>query len=356
MVESYDVGSLPFTGDFEKFIKGAKAYPSPREESSYFEKKIVESFKDKLETGLSIPNYPQFRDMNDMFLELITGLGKVGNKYFFIEPVGVVRDGLIPEVDVLRRNSRILSEEYGKIRLKICITGPHTLSYFFGFRSCELFKVLARVLARIVAANTFREKNIEVVLVAVDEPLLGTIDDPLIEFGSEGRECLIKALSQIYHEAKARGARTVIHLHSTSNTLFWKVENLDVVESHVGDLLYTSSKTRDLLEKYDKFLKISLCRTDFDKLVYDMVEAKFGKKFLSEKIAEVWKRIRAGEVNPSYYLESVETMEKRLRKALTVFGDRVLYAGPECGLGGFPTYKCALECLRRTALVSSTIG
>lgn len=356
MVESYDVGSLPFTGDLEKFLKGAKVYPSSGEESAYFEKKVIDSFRDKLETGLSIPNYPQFRDMNEMFFELMSGLSKIENKYFFLEPADVLRGGLIPEVEALRRNSRILSGRYGKIKLKICVTGPHTLSYFFGFRNCELFEDLARVLAKIVAANTFREKEIEVVLVALDEPLLGTVDDPLIEFGSEGRECLINALNRIYHEAKARGAKTIIHLHSTSNTLFWNVEKLDVVESHVGDLIYTSPKTRELLEEYDKFLKVGLCRTDFDKLVHDRVKAEFGEKLLSEKVAEIWRQIKVGEIDPSYYLEGVEIMKKRLKKALEMFDNRALYAGPECGLGGFPSYNCALEYLRRAAIASSTIG
>ena len=352
MVESYDVGSLPFVGDFEKFIRGARSYPDPGDDSAYFEKVVIKSFMDKLDTGLSVSNYPQFRDMNEMFFTIITGLEKIEGRYFFVEPAGVLKEGLIPEVEALRRNSKILSEKYGRIKLKICITGPHTLSYFFGFRNCKVFEDLARVLAKITASNTFREKNLEVTVVSLDEPLIGTVDDTLIDFGSEGRECLIKALDRIYYEAKSRGAQTVIHLHSTSNTLFWQVENLDIVESHVGDLLYRSPKTKDLLEEYDKFLKVSLCYTDFDKLVHDRVKAERGGENLLEKVADVWRKIRSDELNPVYYLESVEVMEKRLKKALDIFGDRILYAGPECGLRGFPTYECALECLRRAALAS----
>jgi len=61
--------------------------------------------------------------------------------------------------------------------------------------------------------------------------------------------------------------RTLLHLHSTSDGLFWELENLDGVESHVEDPLYSSPETPRLLERRDKFLKVSVARTDFDRLV-----------------------------------------------------------------------------------------
>jgi len=36
--------------------------------------------------------------------------------------------------------------------------------------------------------------------------------------------------------------------------------------------------------------------------------------------------------------------------------ERVPYAGPECGLRGFPTYECALECLRRVSSAARAHG
>jgi methionine synthase II (cobalamin-independent) len=37
-----------------------------------------------------------------------------------------------------------------------------------------------------------------------------------------------------------------------------------------------------------------------------------------------------------------------LNKSLRLFGEEnVPYAGPECGLGGFPTYECAVQYLER---------
>jgi hypothetical protein len=37
-----------------------------------------------------------------------------------------------------------------------------------------------------------------------------------------------------------------------------------------------------------------------------------------------------------------------LNKSLRLFGEEnAPYAGPECGLGGFPTYECAVQYLER---------
>jgi len=35
---------------------------------------------------------------------------------------------------------------------------------------------------------------------------------------------------------------------------------------------------------------------------------------------------------------------------IKMFGvERILYAGPKCGLKSFPTYQCALECLKNVS-------
>jgi len=35
--------------------------------------------------------------------------------------------------------------------------------------------------------------------------------------------------------------------------------------------------------------------------------------------------------------------------------NRVLYAGPECGLRSFPTYESAIECLRRVSQAAKSV-
>jgi methionine synthase II (cobalamin-independent) len=71
---------------------------------------------------------------------------------------------------------------------------------------------------------------------------------------------------------------------------------------------------------------------------------------LNERVADAWTDIKHGRVDPNSFLETVDTMKGRLAKVVDRFGaERVLYAGPECGLKGYPTYETAMECLKRVS-------
>ena len=50
MIKSCDSGSLPFVGEFARFLEGAKrsSLHQMDESAEYFEKKVVESFLDKI--------------------------------------------------------------------------------------------------------------------------------------------------------------------------------------------------------------------------------------------------------------------------------------------------------------------
>ena len=70
MIETYDVGSMPFFGDFKKFSDGSSKFASyplgiygneSESSAAYFERKVVNAFIEKLRAGIDIPNYPQFR-------------------------------------------------------------------------------------------------------------------------------------------------------------------------------------------------------------------------------------------------------------------------------------------------------
>jgi len=356
MVESYDVGCLPFAGDFRKFSEGAKRYGFSLDESvKYFEGKVVEGLLDKVRMGIDVPNYPQFRDMNEMFLGMIDGVEKVKGGYLETDVLSV-KGGKehLPEVLAIRRFSQEIYEKIGSLRLKVCVTGPYTLSSLFLHKDNEVFSRIGNMISRIVENNIFSEKHISVRLVSVDEPIFGLLDDPLMDYGSEGRENLRKSWESILEKAKSKGAETCLHLHNTADQLFWEVKSLSIIESHVDDPLYQSKKTKDFLESMDKFLKASLCVVDFDRLIKDYVIAvsqqKMGELTVDERVAEVWKEIAGGKTDPTVFLESIESMKERLTKIVKRFGvERVPYAGPECGLKGFPTYECALECLRRVS-------
>ncbi len=361
MIESYDVGSLPLVGDAEKFLEGATRFGSyPADDSvRYFERRVIDGFLDKIWAGIDVPNYTQFRDMNEMFLEMIKGVERM--KGGFME-TGIlsIKEGkdAIPEVLALKKGSQEIWERTGKpFKMKICVTGPYTLSSLFPYKDKEIFNRLGNVISRIIESSIFEEKHGSVSLVAVDEPVFGLFDDPLMDQGSEGRENLLRAWESIFRKATSKGVQTCMHLHSTMDELFWEVKALYIIESHIDNPLYYAERTKKLLESTDKFLKASIGVSDFNSLIKDNLLSRLPKKVseivVNERIAEAWKRINSGKLNPNFFLENIELMEERLTKILNRFGvERVPYAGPECGLQGFPTYECALEYLK---LVSSAV-
>lgn len=361
MVLTYDVGSIPFLGDFERFIKGSKAHPligllghtDPSADRGYFEDKVVEGFVDKVRAGISAPNYPQFRDMNEMFLNQIDGIVKTANGYNVSDRPILSRKNLeIPEVSVIKERAREVYEMVGgPFTLKVCVTGPYTLASMFVYRRSQLFAELGDIITKFVESNVFSGKFCRVALVAVDEPVFGLADDSILDYGCGGREALLKAWETIFHEIKSNGAQSIIHLHISTNDLFWQIKSLDIIESHVGDPIYSSPKTKGKLEESDKLLKASVCVTDFDGLIKnaEMYRGVVNEGMISQKIADVWTRIRKGEVDPTTFLESTDLILNRLRKIVQQYGERVPYAGPECGMSSFPTYGSAIECLRRVS-------
>jgi 5-methyltetrahydropteroyltriglutamate--homocysteine methyltransferase len=362
-MKSCDVGSLPFSGNFEEFSDGASQFGSTNSDdaSSYFRTKVVTSFLDKAQAGISIPYYPQFRDMNHMFLELIDGLEKLEKGYVESKPMSLKAAGIsLPEVKAIKENSKEISEGLGhSFEFGFCVTGPYTLSSHFAIRDTGLFLRLARVISQLVENTFFNEKYAKVSMISVDEPVFGLVNDPLIDPGGEGRENLRKAWEEITRVVKAKSdsVHTCIHLHSTADKLFWEVESLDVVESERDNFLYRSKETKKLLEAYDKFLKANVCTTNFDRLIREKVIASHQQNIdINEKIKENWKKILNGELNATIFLEDIALLRKRILDIADRYGpERVPYASPECGLKGYPTYECALECLRRVASAARSV-
>ena len=128
----------------------------------------------------------------------------------------------------------------------------------------------------------------------------------------------------------------------------------------MNDPIYEARRTKQLLESTYKFLNASITVTDFDQLIRNYLIAssqpKISETAINEKIGETWKDIKEGKVNPLVFLESTDSMRKRLIKMVENFGaNRIAYGEPECGLKSFPTYECALECLRRVADAAKSV-
>ncbi|MBD3229034.1 MAG: hypothetical protein GF329_12665 [Candidatus Lokiarchaeota archaeon] len=364
MIQFYDVGSLPFSGDETKFIKSLDAINSHETglTDNYFEKKIVDVFIDKIKSGIDISNYPQFRDMNKMFLELIHGLQKTNGEYIEVNIPTIPEEKTeIPEVLAIKRNTKKIFQKINEdVRLKICITGPYTISSQFGFKEGDTFLRIGKVIEQIVEKNSFRNKYGCVEMLSLDEPTFGTIDDKLLDIGSDGREKLLKAWEGIFRKSKKNEMKTIIHLHDTNDKLFWDVPSLDIIESHVYDKLYSNNKTKKYLESRDKFLKASISISKFDTLIEKKIVSESNIKDeikILEKIAEIWKEINNKRLDPSNFLENADLLEKRLIKNIDTFGkNRILYAGPECGLKSFPSYKCAMDYFKINSRTISNVN
>ena len=362
MISSYDVGSLPLRVGESIIRDGARrsqtllsVVGAPDEAVKVFEEEVVTAFADKLKAGIDVPNYPQFRDMNDMYFELIRGIEKTERGYIAIGTPAARSGSTIPEVDVIKRNASRIRDLTGvdKVRLKTCVTGPYTLASFFPAKTPGLFEDLGHALAEIVSRSIFDTKNGELALLCIDDPMIGFLNDPLLDYGSEGRESLRRAWDEICHAATSRGVETSMHLHDTSDDLFWEVEHLAMVESHVDDPLYTLESTKRRLEETDKRLKASITITLFDTLIERRLRMEGATSEVPEKIGEVWTGIRNGSVDPFIFMDEPALLAERLAKVVERFGpERVPYAGPECGFGGWPNYDLAMECLRR---VSNTV-
>jgi 5-methyltetrahydropteroyltriglutamate--homocysteine methyltransferase len=356
-MKSCDSGSLPFAGNLQKYLEGAARYGQVSNEATeFFEQSVTRVFIDKVEAGIDVPNYPQFRDMTEMFFDMMEGIDKVNGEYIETAPFATKnRTGAIPEVSAIKNRSKLISEKAGApFNLRICITGPYTLASRFAYKDKGTFTRLGNALAQVIETNIFKNKHGAVQLVSIDEPVFGLVDDPLLDYGSEGRENLLNAWETLTQKVKTKGAQSALHLHTTRDDLFWKVKALDIIESHVDDSFYQTKGTSERLEATDKFTKASIAITDFDQLIRNKIPAessfRLSETSTNEKIAEIWTRIKKQQVDPISFIEDTNLMGKRLSRIFELFGEnRAPYAGPECGLKSFPTDESALECLRRVA-------
>ncbi len=356
---SSDIGSMPAKISSEIIWSGAGKSKSllpllgvGNDDYECFKDELVSAFIDKLNAGVDVPNYPQFRDMNEMFFTLMNGFKKQGGALIAHNKVRAKSGSVIPETEILKRESAIIREKANveQVRVKACVTGPYTLASFFQYKTPSLYEELGHSIASILRESIFNNRGAELTHVSIDEPVLGFMNDPLLDYGSDGRESLRKAWEEIAYTGASHGLDVSMHLHNTSENLFWEVEHLGVLASHVGDPLYSQESTKKRLEETDKHIWAAVGITQYDTLIENHYKSRGYAGNIPEKIGEVWTSIRNSTVDPYVFLENHEVMRKRLEKVTDHLGsERVSYGSPECGLNSFPEYSVAVECLRRAS-------
>ncbi|MBN2015082.1 MAG: hypothetical protein JW778_07875 [Candidatus Altiarchaeota archaeon] len=330
---SDDIGSFPLPADVDKKRLQGIGLAMVRGEASdsgkkQFNEVVSEMMREKIDSGIVRPNFPQVMDMISSFSEIIED---------FCEPEEpwVVRKkyAVIPEVSALDGVARKHFKEGGTpLELRVCVTGPLELYLAKAGLQVQgdLLQNLAHSVSRFIENSILDKKHLKTKTVCIDEPSLGLNPNIVAD-----RDDLISAL-----ETAVGGVDldVQIHIHSPNSVdLVYEVDGIDVIgiESAEDPKALGEIDLRDL-ESYDKFLRVGVSRTN----IYGIVADYRGKKESSPK----------NPVDAVSLSESTEVISRRLDRAYRIFGERIMYAGPDCGLGGWPDQESAFQLLKNTAV------
>ena len=285
---------------------------------------ILQSFQLKLNAGVEIINYPQHMDMHAQFLKPIEDYEIEPN---LIDP----EKALIPEMFVIDQFAKEYYERIGKpLEVKICVTGP--IELYVKRLNFTIYLDIALNFARSV--NSFlknaaiNKKHIIVSIVSIDEPSFGYID--LVNANDDD---LIKIFDKSLEGIKSTNQ---IHLHTLNQShIPLQAKNIDVLTCE-----YASNKSNKIpkkeLERFDKYIRVGIIRTNINSIIAEALDS--GASYDEIKTFEGAMKL----------IDSKERIEKNLLDALDLYGDRLKYIGPDCGLSGWHPPQVAYELLHRT--------
>jgi 5-methyltetrahydropteroyltriglutamate--homocysteine methyltransferase len=281
---------------------------------------LVESFRKKCSTGLDVVNYPQHYDMHRQLTDVVAIAMERGT--YLVD----LKDAILPEVFVIGEEARRLHEEFGKrILLRVCIAGPLELYLKLvgtvPYR--DVLMMLAESVKRFAENSVLNSKHVKTEVVSLDEPSLGFLNV------SADMDLVLDVLEKAFGFA---GAIKQVHLHSSLNADdVLDVEGLDVVSlEFAASPKNLEGLSRKALDEKDKYVRVGVARTDVDSIRAELYERGIAKPGFDQLV------------------ESEETMRKRYATAREKFGERLLFAGPDCGLGGWPSQEAAELLLKRT--------
>jgi 5-methyltetrahydropteroyltriglutamate--homocysteine methyltransferase len=327
-----DIGSfpLPTTVDRETYNK---AYRLAREalangkdisKDEFIRKNFYDvtiySFRRKIETGLDVVNSPWHYDG---IRQVSDAVHKVMEKGTFVVDE---KDAFLPEVRAIEAQAKNLSEEYGKkILLRVCMFGPME-QYLLEIGKTpyqDVLDALAETIRRFAKNSILNNKYIQTKVVSIDEP----------SFGFNNIQAPSDVLYGVLEKAfDFGGATRQIHLHSAAGVHdLLCVKNLDVLSfEYAASPGNIEAVSKGMLEKADKRIRVGVSRTDIDSILAELYEKGVAKPSAAQLI------------------EPQETMRKRFRVAKEKYGERMTFAGPDCGLGGWPSQEAAQLLLERT--------
>ncbi len=329
-----DIGSFPLPAGISKDWLVGK-FSAKQNDPELF-RVINDAFMKKVEAGVEVPTYPQYQDMNEQFLSVIRDPDCTE------EPFKVkTSDARIIELEAIEPVASAYREEHGeKLDVRVCVTGPLELylKEFGGTEYVDILNLLGESIDRFVKNSLSNARDFNIRTVSIDEPSIGI--NPQVMFSDND---LIKAMDIACSSAKSAGCDVEIHLHSPLHYgLACQAENISVigVES-AATPSYLDLIDKKELEDSNSYMRVGIARTDIFNLV-----AVLNDKYNTN----VWK-------DTQYFPEIINNMEtpqiisKRLSKAYSMFGESIRYAGPDCGLGSWPTQQIAAQLLANVAEV-----
>jgi 5-methyltetrahydropteroyltriglutamate--homocysteine methyltransferase len=275
--------------------------------------------------------------MNQMFLEIINDESAQEKD----EPLVVRTDrARIMELSALEDVGAEYAKKTGnKLKVRVCVTGPIELylNQWGGAAYRDILYAFAKSIDRFMRNSIDNAKQFQIATISIDEPSIG-INPQLMFLESE----ITEALTIATKTAGEKKIDTEIHLHSPLHyKLICKVPSIGIigVESAANPSYLDLIDKKDL-EDHDKFLRVGVSRTD----IFGMAAV------LNEKYGtNVWKDpSRLEEIVTE--IETPGTIAKRLHKAYSIFGSRIKYAGPDCGLGSWPSQELAFKLLKNTGI------
>lgn len=299
-----DIGSFPLPyGITREWVE--KSF-----ETKEYEELVQRAFLMKSKF-LDTPNYPQFRDMISMFMDLIKNPEFQDDAYLIAE-----RNARIRELEIV--------ENMKVERVRVCITGAFELYYreFRGVIYEDLLMNIAESVYRF-AKNALKFEN--VVCISFDEPSLGTVPDLQPE---------AELVERVY--SKKLKCDVQVHLHEPVFYEKFLETKIDVIGIETArDEKKLEAIDFETIESAEKGLRIGVARTDIDCIINEF-NGKHGVNAWSD---ESLSELAIEEI------EGLEVIKRRINRAFEKFGDLIQYIGPDCGLFAFPSQKVAMKLL-----------
>lgn len=328
-----DIGSFPLPAGVKR-EEYSRAYEAAREaitkgndptQDPFVQKNfysvVVESFKRKIATGLDVVNFPQHYSGVKQVGDAIHAAMAEGS---FVVPQ---EKAFFPEVYVLNREAKRLSEEVGKkIDLRVSIFGPIEmyLSEIGTTAYPDVLEGFAKTINRFAKNSILNTKYIETKVISIDEPSLG-------HSSFTGSPALVReALEKAYD---FQGPIRQIHLHFASGIHdLLTVEGLDVLSfEYAASPKNIEEVSKSMLDSADKQIRVGIARTDIDSIWAELYEKGITKPSTEQLV------------------ESEDVIRKRYLYSKERYGERMTFTGPDCGLGSWPTQEAAALVLKRAA-------